>query len=162
MQKLGPGYSFAKNMLDFNPNVSLGLVVNARGGSTIESWQKGGKHYTDAVERMKIAQQHGNVRGILWHQGESNHKDANYLPKLVQLIADLRADFGDADIPFIVGQINGGDLINDQLSELPEVMPHTDCVPVDGLITQDRWHFNAQSQLELGRRYAEAMNALCE
>jgi hypothetical protein len=38
MQKLGPGYSFAKAMLAANPDIAIGLVVNAKGGSAIEEW----------------------------------------------------------------------------------------------------------------------------
>lgn len=160
MQKLGPGYSFARTMLHQNPDISLGLVVNALGGSKIESWKKGGRLYTEAVSRMKVAQQSGTLKGILWHQGESNHTDADYLPKLVQLIADLRADLGDASLPVVVGQINGIPLINEQLAALPEQVPHTACVLSEGLKAQDRWHFDAESQLKLGERFAEAMMTL--
>lgn len=156
-QKLGLGYSFAKSMIETDADVSLGLVVNALGGSKIESWEKGGRLYTEAVARMKVAQKSGTLKGILWHQGESNHSDAEYLPKLVQLIQDLRADLGDERLPVVVGQINGGDLINAQLAQLPEKIPHTACVSSEGLVAMDRWHFNAESQLELGRRYAEAL-----
>ncbi|MDP4610155.1 MAG: GDSL-type esterase/lipase family protein [Opitutales bacterium] len=160
MQKLGPGYSFAKTMLHQNPEISLGLVVNALGGSKVESWKKGGRLYTQAVTRMKVAQQSGALKGILWHQGESNHTDDEYLPKLIQLIADLRADLGDASLPVVVGQINNVSLINEQLAALPVQVPHTACVSSEGLTAQDRWHFDTKSQLKLGERYAEAMMTL--
>jgi len=160
MQKLGPGYSFARTMLAQAPDVSLGLVVNAKGGSKIDSWQKGERFYEEALARVRIAQQSGTLKGILWHQGESNYEDQDYLPKLIQLIADLRADLNDKNLPFVVGQINGIKLINDQLSMLPESVPFTDCVSFDGLVAQDKWHFDSESQLELGIRYADAMQAV--
>ena len=157
MQKLGPGYSFAQTILHQNEDITLGLVVNALGGSNIESWKKGGRLYTETVARMKVAQQTGTLKGILWHQGESNYTDTDYLSKLVQLIADLRSDLGDASLPVVVGQINGIPLINEQLVSLPDQVPNTACVSSEGLTAKDRWHFDAQSQLKLGERFAEAM-----
>ena len=35
LQKLGPGYSFAMKMLEQNKDLSIGLIVNAGGGSDI-------------------------------------------------------------------------------------------------------------------------------
>jgi hypothetical protein len=42
MQRLGPGYSFAKKMLEQNKDIKIGLVVNARGGSKHRAmaWQE--------------------------------------------------------------------------------------------------------------------------
>jgi lysophospholipase L1-like esterase len=157
MQKLNPGYSFAKKMLASDPDISLGLVVNALGGSSIEAWKKGGRLYTEALARINAAQQTGTLKGILWHQGEANCTDADYLPKLIELIADLRADLHEDSLPFVVGQIHDIPLINDQLAALPSKVPHTACVSAEGLVTQDKWHFNSESQLKLGERYAEAM-----
>lgn len=157
MQKLNPGYSFAKKMLKNDSDLSLGLVVNARGGTKIDSWIKGKTYYAEAIARVKVAQQTGTLKGILWHQGEANYTDAEYLPKLVQLIANLRADLNDEKLPFIVGQINGIKLINDQLAALPGQVPHTACVSSEGLETKDKWHFNTEGQLKLGERYADEM-----
>ena len=42
MQRLGPAYGFAKEMTRKTKR-PLGLVVNARGGSSINSWLKGSK-----------------------------------------------------------------------------------------------------------------------
>lgn len=38
MQKMNPGYMFAKTMLDKDKDISIGLVVNAKGGTKIEPW----------------------------------------------------------------------------------------------------------------------------
>lgn len=100
------------------------------------------------------------IRGICWHQGESNDGDQEYLPKLKKLIADLRADLKAPGLPFVVGQIRRdpkGKLgaINRQLAELPKAVKHTACAGSQGLKTQDRWHFNSAGLRELGRRYAQ-------
>ena len=158
MQKLNPGYSFAKTMLQKQKDLSLGLVVNAKGGTKIEQWAKGTKFYKDAVRRTKEAQKTGTLKGILWHQGESNAgKPDGYLEKLKTLITDLRKDLGIADLPFVAGQVRNVPAINKQIAQLPSAVPHTGFVSSEGLKTKDRWHFDAPSMKLLGTRYAQAM-----
>jgi len=157
MQKMNPGYMFARTMLEKNKAISIGLVVNAKGGTSIKSWAKGTKFYKDAVKRTKLAQKTGVLKGVLWHQGESDSKDAKYLDKLKALIADLRKDLGQPDLPFVAGQVNKVPLINDQISKLPKAVEHTGFTSSEGLTCKDRWHFDSKSMRLLGKRYAEAM-----
>lgn len=160
MQRLGPGYSFAKKMLEANPDIKIGLVVNARGGSKIEQWLGKSKYYWGIRGRAKIARQSGTIKGVLWHQGESNSGEPeNYLDNLKVLIADLRSDLDDADLPVVVGQINNNPpmAINKELAKLPEAVHATACASAEGLKATDRWHFDAKSQLILGERYAAQM-----
>ena len=164
MQKLGPGYSFAKAMLNENTDIKIGLVVNARGGSKIEQWLgEDAKYYKQTLERAKAAQKTGTLKGILWHQGESNSSNPEaYLDQLTTLIESLRKDLGDADLPFVAGQVTNTPplKINDVIALLPKHVQGTAAVSSDGLKTTDRWHFDKPSQLELGKRYAKAMLAL--
>lgn len=158
MQKLNPGFTFAPRMLENNPGISLGLVVNAKGGSKIEEWGKGTKFYSEAIRRAKAAQETGTLKGILWHQGESNEGNPDgYLEKLENLVKDLREDLGTPDLPFVAGQVNKLDSINQQIAELPEKIDSTGFVNSEGLKTMDRWHFDAESIKMLGERYAEQM-----
>ncbi len=157
MQKLGPGYNFAVAMTEAVPSITLGLIVNARGGSSIKEWRKGGKAYQDALERARVAKSSGQLRGILWHQGESDQNDADYLAKLTELIANFRADLELPELPFVAGQVNNVPLINEQVARLPETVPHTRFVSAEGLTAYDRWHFDTASTLLLGKRYAEQM-----
>ena len=74
MQRLGPAYGFAKEMARQTKR-PVGLVVNARGGSSINSWLKGSKdgYYEEALSRVRIAMKQGGVlKAILWHQGEAD------------------------------------------------------------------------------------------
>lgn len=160
IQKLGPSYQFAKSMAEASPGVSLGLIVNARGGSRIKEWEKGAKFYQDAVKRALIAKKSGQLKGIIWHQGESDQGDKEYLGKLEQLIKDLRNDLGDPSLPFVAGQINNVPLINDQIAELPKKVKNTAFASSEGLKASDRWHFDTASANLLGKRYAEAMLGL--
>ena len=156
MQKMNPGYGFSKTMLKETKGISIGLVVNAKGGTRIEQWKKGTQFYKEAVRRAKVAQKTGIIRGILWHQGESNNGNPEgYLDQLKTLVVDLRRDLGVADLPFIAGQINSAPAINDQIAKLPETLPATGFVSSEGLKARDRWHFDAVSMKLLGKRYAE-------
>ena len=155
MQKLGPGYGFANEMLRAKPGTAIGLVVNAKGGSRIEQWEKGGKFYEDAVRRAKAAQKNGTIKGILWHQGESNEKNPEgYLEKLSALVANLRADLGSPDLPFVAGQVNKVPAVNEQIAKLPKTVSGTSYVSSEGLTATDRWHFDPKSANLLGKRYA--------
>ena len=158
MQKLGPGYSFVLEMLAADPDLHIGLIVNARGGSRIEQWERKSKYYMQAGQRTKAAMQHGKLKGILWHQGESNNgKPEGYLEKLVTLVNHFRKDFEIDDLPFVAGEVKAGSAVNEQIAKLPEALPNTAVASSQGLKTFDRWHFDIASQLELGKRYAKAM-----
>jgi hypothetical protein len=158
MQKMGPGYSFAKTLLGKNRELSIGLVVNAQGGSKIEEWRQGGRLYSEAIRRTKIAQKDGTLMGILWHQGASNEGNPDgYLEKLKTLVTNLRTDLNAPNLPFVAGQINNLQAINKQIAMLPQSLPKTGTVSSKGLTTLDRWHFDAKSMRLLGRRYADEM-----
>ncbi|MFK7789870.1 MAG: sialate O-acetylesterase [Phycisphaeraceae bacterium] len=161
MQKLGPGYGFALAMLEANPDINIGLVVNARGGSKIEAWESKAKYYLTSRDRTKAAMKTGTLKGVLWHQGESNaSKHATYLEQLKTLVGNLRSDLGDKDLPFIAGQVrptDGMKPINAEIAKLPSVLLNTGCAKSEGLTTFDGTHFDAKSQVELGQRYAQQM-----
>jgi hypothetical protein len=76
---VGPGISFAKEMLAENKIISIGFIPCAFGGSPIKVWEPGAVYlkvfhpYDDALKRTRLAMQQGVVKGILWHQGESDN-----------------------------------------------------------------------------------------
>ena len=161
VQKLGPGYSFALEMLKQNQDISIGLVVNARGGSKIEQWAKGKQFYKAALRKAQEAQKKGTLKGILWHQGEGNHKNPDgYIDKLKMLVNDLRNDLKAPELPFIAGQVNNSPKINMQIQQLPQEVSNTGYVSSQELKAFDRWHFDQKSMLLLGKRYAQEMSKL--
>lgn len=159
MQKMNPGYMFAKTMLKANPKNIIGLVVNAKGGTRIQLWAKGTEFYNQAIRRTKIAQQTGTLKGILWHQGEANCKDAKYLERITALITNLRKDLNAPNLPFIAGQINCAKEypFNTLILKLPKQVPHTGVASSQDLVAMDNWHFDTPSMKKLGERYAKQM-----
>jgi hypothetical protein len=155
---ISPGVMFAKTLLEAEPGRPVYLVSNARGGTSIKEWAKGGHYYAEAVRRSKAAGAQAHLAGILWHQGESDQGAADsYLGKLQALVGNLRSDFNDPNLPFIAGQIQKGDAINEQIAKLPETTHATAYVSSQGLTTTDGTHFDTKSQLLLGERYAAEM-----
>jgi hypothetical protein len=106
-QKMGPAYNFAKVLHNTSPSKKIGLVVNCRGGTSIDLWMPGTKFFNDAVTRTKIAQQHGKLFGIIWHQGESDVKNYKlYMKKITTLISAFRKEFNAPNLPFVAGQLS--------------------------------------------------------
>lgn len=170
MQRLGPSYSFAKTLVQKTKR-PIGLVVNARGGSSINSWLKGSKdgYYEEALSRIRIAlKRGGTLKAILWHQGEANcaNPDA-YKVKLQSLISGFREDLGLPELPVVVGQISqwnwtkreeGTVPFNKMIRKVSTFIPYTDWVSTKGLdCYKDETdpHFGTNGQLLLGERYAE-------
>lgn len=162
MQKVGPGYSFGKAMSESNPNVKIGLVVNAKGGSSIEEWKPGGIFYNEALSQAKKALKNGVLKGIVWHQGETNQsKYSEYMPKIIELIAALRKDLNKPTIPFIAGQLSSDDPeripFNAMILGLPAKVKNTGVITTENTVTIDKTHFDSASQNILGKRYAQKM-----
>jgi hypothetical protein len=157
MQKMNPGYSFSKAMLKEDSRMTIGLVVNAKGGSSIKQWTRDAKFYQEALQRMKAAMEKGELKGVLWHQGETDHKDPEYLDKLKELVENLRKDLELPKLPFVAGQVNNAKEVNDQIAKLSSEVPHTGVVKSEGLTAMDRWHFDTKSMKILGERYAAEM-----
>jgi hypothetical protein len=164
---LNPGPSFAAAYRKANPGVSVGLVCNARGGSAIEHWKAGGKLYETSIEQTRKAMKVGVLKGICWHQGESNaggDRPQKYPTQLKELVERFRKDLKHPTLPFVYGQIGSWEKkqkawgpFNKMLVEQPKHIAHTACATTEGLTAFDNVHFDAKSQVRFGQRYAEKM-----
>ncbi len=164
MQKLGPVYGFVRKLKTQNKN-DIGLVVNAKGGTSIHEWMPGTLFFDEIVKRAKKAQESGTIKGVIWHQGESDVKEADqYLGHLETFIDELRNALGIKSLPFVAGQVSEdreeSKEFNKVLLELPERVPFTAVVLSYGTTTFDSTHFDSSSQILLGERYADQMKTL--
>jgi hypothetical protein len=107
--QFGLGMDFAKAYLLAHPGVSVGLIPCAWGGAGIDKLSKGTAVFENAVARLQQAQKRGVIKGVLWHQGESDSVTpalaSAYDGKLRSLIADIRSAAGDPKLPFIIGNL---------------------------------------------------------
>jgi hypothetical protein len=173
---VGPGPTFGRVMAERDHVLRIGLIPCAAGGSPITSWTPGGywkqtrSHpYDDALDRARLAMREGVLKGILWHQGESdsNERDvAPYEDRLGALIGALRSELDAPGVPFVcatlgdffVARNEWAPAINEVLRGISRRVERTACVESGGLEHKgDELHFSAEAARELGRRYAEAM-----
>jgi len=159
MQRISPGFGFAKAISKAFPEATIGVISNARGGTSVEQWQKGQPLYDHTIERLQ-AVRNLKVDGVIWHQGEANRDDPRYLGKLQNVIESLRADLKSPKLPFVAGEIYGEAPVNDLLGQLPDKVPATGVASASGLKVFDKVHFDRKSQITLGERYAEQMRKL--
>jgi len=177
---VGPGRSFALTLVARDPTVRIGLVPAAVGGSPISSWEPGALDpatkthpYDDALARARIAMRDGQLRAILWHQGESDAHPGlseRYAEKLPALIARFRGDLNAPELPFIIGELGqfpgkpwDADVrrIDSVHRAIAATVPNVAYVSSDGLRDKgDTLHFDAASQRVFGERYARAYLAL--
>ncbi|MDB5209429.1 MAG: protein of unknown function acetylesterase [Sediminibacterium sp.] len=172
---VGPGYAFAKEILKADKNAIICLVPAAVGGTRIDLWKPGAYDeatkthpWDDAIRRAKAALLSGELKGIIWHQGESDANETRsptYESKLRDLIERFRAEFNAPTVPFILGEI--GDFKPGENKEIPVInaiikkvaatTKNSGLAEAKGLVHKgDFTHFDAASARELGKRYAAA------
>lgn len=177
---VGLGRSFAGVLTEANESISIGLVPAACGGSPIASWEPGAFHdqtkthpYDDALKRVGRAMQDGVLKGILWHQGESDSTPARaaaYRTRLQALIQRFRVDLNAPRLPFIIGQLGqfpekpwnpSRHTIDEAHQILAQEMDRVAFVSSDHLTCKsDNIHFDTRSLHAFGRRYAHVYQAV--
>jgi hypothetical protein len=175
---VGLGTSFARAMADAQPNVVIGVIPCAVGGTPLSRWQKDGDLFKQAVERTQAAMQDGTLKGILWHQGESDSGSEEtaktYGDRLAQMVGDLRKALDADNVPFVAGQLGEflartskdgkpsyWPVVNEHIDSLPRRVANTGVAFSKGLKHKgDVVHFDSASLREFGQRYARVMQAL--
>ncbi len=173
---VGPGLSFAEAMLPGDGAVRIGLVPAAVGGTSITLWVPGAYDsitkthpYDDAMARIKEALKHGVLKGILWHQGESNSgsfsASPTYMSQLEGLIKRIRTELHVPNVPVVVGELGyyrqAFTNFNAMLKQVPDSIALSAVVSAEGLGHKgDNLHFSTDAARELGKRYAIKMKEL--
>jgi len=162
--------SFADAYSKDHPDVEVGLIPCADGGTMMEQWMPGTLLYDHAVYMARLALRTSTIAGILWHQGESDCRPPRYdfyEERLETMFSALRKDLNLDDDPFIV--VGLGDfikdcvqneflknyhIINQQLQHHAAMHPMIGFASADSLKdNNDKLHFDAKSLRELGLRY---------
>lgn len=172
---LGPELSAGRDVAAFTGRV--GMVKLAVGGTNLAlQWHPAvpGSLYQCLLRRTEEALaalkaqtgMRGRVVGFFWMQGESDAADPNmtalYAANLTNLIARVRADFGDPDLPFVFGRISPSPLwrygayVRAAQQSVADSVPNTALFSADDLPLLDGAHYTTQGVLTLGERFAEA------
>jgi len=175
MTGLDCGMSFAKKLLDSIPEgISIAVIPCAVGGSSIEQWInnetfRGVTLLDNFKEKVGFAKDYGILKGIIWHQGESNAKSElipKYSQRLDSLINAFRFLVKNDTLPIILGELGSyskptekqmrWDSINTVIQNIAWKDKNIALVETGDLKHKgDNVHFDSESQRILGERYAK-------
>lgn len=162
--------SFAKAYSDAHPDVDVGIIPCADGGTSLLQWQPGELLFDNAVNCARLAMRTAQLAGILWHQGEGDCAQEDYplyYERFLNIMDALRKELNASDVPFLVGGLGdflaecelSADLanyhyVNDALKQIADEQGNCAFVCAEGLgANPDNLHFNAKSLKEFGLRY---------
>jgi hypothetical protein len=167
------GLSFGRELLEHVPDsVSIALVPCAVGGSSIQRWlgdslYRGVRLLSNLKQNVYFAAAHGTVKGILWHQGESDAKTALiplYRQNLEKLILTFREVAQKEDLPVLIGELGSftqpmkqplWDSINSIIHEFAGNDGNVHVIGTGDLDHKgDKVHFNSEGQRRIGWRFA--------
>jgi len=170
------GVSLAESFAEAYANtyhVDVGLICCADGGTKLDQWMPGELLFDNAVYNAKLAARTSEIRGILWHQGESDCSETlypTYQVRFETMMHTLRKELNLNNVPVILGGLG------EFLAFYPvKNYVHMNCVlqaiaadnemigfaSAEGLTSNpDNLHFNAQSLYTFGLRYFEEFEKL--
>ena len=185
--KLGPADYFGRTMVEkTDPKIRVGIVDVAVAGCSIQlfdspisqsymnqqaGWFKqkveayGGKPYERLIEMAKKAQEDGVIKGIIFHQGETDAGDGQWPSKVKAVYDRILKDLGlGDDIPFLAGEVLRGGMsqgANNNIAKLPQQSKNFYVISSEGLTQPlgdgQNVHFTSQEYRDFGKRYAEKM-----
>lgn len=166
------GLSFAKTLTKtLHDNITILLIPTAVGGSSSRQWLGDSVHrkvklLSNFKEKVAFAKTQGVIKGILWHQGES---DANakaiplYNNNLTKLFGIFREEVGDLKLPILIGELGAYSKTPTEWSAINEIIkqyvandPNSYLISTRDLTHKgDFIHFNSEGQRLIGQRFAE-------
>ncbi|SHK49430.1 protein of unknown function [Fibrobacter sp. UWB12] len=183
---LSPADWFGRHMADSLPNVTIGIIPVAQGGTSIrlfdpddyknylnsaESWLKNGaKAYGDdgnamgrIIEVAKKAQEKGVIKGIIFHQGETDGGMSNWEQIVKKTYEYMLKQLGlnAEETPFVAGEmVDGGSCagFNSRVHNLSKYIVNFSYASSKGYGSKgDGLHFTVEGYRGMGLRYAQQM-----
>jgi len=185
--KLGPSDCFGRTMVEkTDSQIKVGVIVVAVAGCSIQLFDKdqyksyaqgqqswmtqrintyGGNPYGRLIEMAKKAQEEGVIKGIIFHQGETDAGDGQWPSKVKKVYDNIIKDLGlENDIPFLAGEVLRSGVsagANNNIAKLPQQSKNFYVVSSEGfnqaLGDGQNVHFTSQEYRDFGKRYAEKM-----
>lgn len=181
-QTFGPELSFIDALSKAQSKKRFALIKGSKGGTNLrEDWKPGvldqpetqGERYRHFIKTITLAQaalkkdgHTATLRGLIWHQGESDSKtnSERHQDRLIQFMTRIREDLSHPKLPIVLGEVfdNGKrDKVRTAILKASQAGSNCGFVSAEDLTTWDKGtHFDAKSQWLLGQRFAEAMQAL--
>ena len=185
--KLGPADYFGRTMVEkTDPQIKVGIIVVAVAGCSIDLFDKdgyanyarsqqswmtqrintyGGNPYGRMIEMAKKAQEEGVIKGIIFHQGETDAGNGQWPSKVKKVYDNIIKDLGlGSDIPFLAGEVLRSGVssgANNNIAKLPQQSKNFYVVSSEGfnqaLGDGQNVHFTSQEYRDFGKRYGEKM-----
>jgi hypothetical protein len=173
MAYFGPEVTFAHEVAKAFPNDQHVIIKAVGTGSSIKQWQRGKPLYYSLLRQLQLAMpqyfysKKQPVEAIVWMQGEQDARSGDafkYQPQIKQFITSLRTDIAAPNSLVVIGQVNPKapafrllKIVQAGQAQVAHSLPNTVLVTTEGLgTTFDLVHYNAQGQMELGKRLAQA------
>ena len=187
--KLGPADYFGRTMVEkTDSQIKVGIISVAVAGCSIKLFDKdnyksyvssqqsqswmiqrinayGGNPYGRLIEMAKKAQEEGVIKGIIFHQGETDAGDGQWPSNVKRVYDNIIKDLGlGSDIPFLAGEVLRSGVssgANNNIAKLPQQSKNFYVVSSEGfnqaLGDGQNVHFTSQEYRDFGKRYAEKM-----
>ena len=183
---LSPADWFGRHMADSLPDVTIGIIPVAQGGTSIRlfdpddyknyiasaaDWLKSGvKAYGDdgnamgrIIEVAKKAQEKGVIKGIIFHQGETDGGMSNWEQIVKKTYEYMLKQLGlkAEETPFVAGEmVDGGSCagFNSRVNNLSKYIANFGVASSKGYGSKgDGLHFTVEGYRGMGERYAQQM-----
>ncbi|KAI8327884.1 SGNH hydrolase-type esterase domain-containing protein [Blakeslea trispora] len=165
---------FANTYQMLHPNIPLGLIACAHGGTSLYDWrptvnESDTSLYGAMIDKIKKNGNH--IRGILWYQGESDATDpsfaSHYAHTFKHWLSSVRTDLQNPNLPVVIVQIGPHrldkpdmvdlwNIVQDQQCQLFGLTPYTAGITSIDADLDDRLHLSAKSLSVIGKRLAYA------
>lgn len=187
--KLGPADYFGRTLVEkTDSQIKVGIIEVAVAGCSIKLFDKdnyksyvssqqsqswmiqrinayGGNPYGRLIEMAKKAQEEGVIKGIIFHQGETDAGDGQWPSNVKRVYDNIIKDLGlESDIPFLAGEVLRSGVssgANNNIAKLPQQSKNFYVVSSEGfnqaLGDGQNVHFTSQEYRDFGKRYAEKM-----
>ncbi len=166
------GLSFGKELLNHVDSTITIVVINtAVGGSSTDQWindelHRGLNLMSNFKEKVAFAQENGILKGILWHQGESDAHDKtipNYKNNILKIFNEFRASADNSSLPIFVAELGSyfpeqelWDKINTQIHEITDENENMYLIKTNDFEHKgDSLHFNSAAQRLMGKRFVK-------
>lgn len=174
--RFGFELSLGKALAANDPQRNVAFIKVSQGGTSLSTdwdpasgdnfmWRTLANKVPEAMAALTANGDTAEIRGIFWHQGESDGGNPTYQNDLMELIAAVRSLTGKPNLPFAIGELERDDVTADikgrsyQLNAMANVAaadPHTFVVSSADLLTFDGTHFTSAAYITFGECFAKA------
>jgi hypothetical protein len=166
----GPEVGFAHAVARAYPHDTHIIIKHVATGSSIQQWLPGSRLYNGLLRQREFIglSKDAKIEAIIWMQGEKDARNkqraSSYESHLKRFISGLRTNLESPNTLFVMGKINPEDaaftmteVVQKAQERVQHSLPNTVLVSTKGLgKIYDHVHYDADGQLELGKRFARA------